>query len=1432
MHSTSPSLPVSRSRPQRLPRTGSVLPFLVLAVSLAIAHQLWRNAQQNAVHALQTQFDFRVRDAVDDVVKRMLVYQQGLRGAQGLFAASRSVARGEFHEFVATQGLAKNFPGIQGVGFALIVPQAAKVRHIAAMRAEGFPGYTIKPEGGRDTYTAIIYLEPFNERNQRALGYDMYAEPARRAAMELARDSGQAAISGRVTLVQETGTQAQAGFLMYQPVYKNGTPHGTLAERRANIVGWVYVPFRSNDLMDGVLGLYADKIDIEIFDGEKTLDEALLYDSSRHRADMATLFRATRNVEIAGRTWTVALHTLPAFEAMLDKEKPQIVANTGIGASLLLVLLTWLLVYGRQRALQMAAAMERESIKNETLLRTASDGIYIFDIAGKVLQVNDAFCRMLGYTQEELLTMNVTQWNAQWPAEELLARIAALGSGNRVFETRHCRRDGSIIDVEISASRVEIDGRQLVYNSVRDITERKKTEHALRDSEERWKFALEGAGDGVWDWNLQTGKIVYSKRYKEILGFPEDESWDSLDDWKNHVNPEDMQQAMVSLEAYLDGMAATYNVEYRMLCRGGGWKWILSRGKVVSRDAGGRPLRMIGTHTDITGQKQASEALHTSEGQFRSVFDYARVGMHLAGPDYKYLKINKAFCEMTGYSEEELLAHDFKTITHPEDMEQNLTLSKKLLAGEINSFQLEKRYIRKDGGILWGDVAVSAVRDENGKLLYVIAIIQDITEHKRSQEKLLTLSRAVESSPASVVITGRNGAIEYVNKRFIAATGYTAQEAIGQNPRILNAGIQPKGFYKKLWETILAGKDWSGEIYNKKKNGEIYLEQAFISPIRDDKGNITHFVAVKEDITERKRLAEELQKADRNQTLLEAHQESETRLRAIIDTALNAVVQMNAEGIITGWNSQAEKIFGWTREEALGRVLHETIIPPQYREAHVHGLKRFLACGEGSLLNSQTEMAALHRDGHEFPVELSITSINTADGCEFNAFIQDITQRKESENLIWKQANYDTLTGLPNRRMLHDRLTQEIKKAHRADLKMALLFIDLDRFKEVNDTLGHNMGDLLLVEAARRIGDCVREADTVARLGGDEFIIILSELEDASSIERVAESILQKMAEPFQLGNEVAYVSASMGITLYPDDATEVEDLLKDADQAMYVAKNAGRNRLSYFTPALEQAAQTRLHLLNDLRGALAGNQFRVYYQPIVELATGRIHKAEALIRWQHPVRGMVSPAQFIPLAEETGLIVKIGDWVFREAARQARHWRARHDPMFQISVNKSPTQFRQSGKAHEVWLDYLRELGLPGQSITIEITEGLLLDAESNVTDRLFEFRDAGMQVSIDDFGTGYSSLSYLKKFDIDYLKIDQSFVRDLATDPNDMALAEAIIVMAHKLGLKVIAEGVETEQQRGLLAAAGCDYAQGYLYSRPVPAEEFEVLLVQGDK
>ncbi|SAL67622.1 PAS/PAC sensor-containing diguanylate cyclase/phosphodiesterase [Caballeronia udeis] len=477
--------------------------------------------------------------------------------------------------------------------------------------------------------------------------------------------------------------------------------------------------------------------------------------------------------------------------------------------------------------------------------------------------------------------------------------------------------------------------------------------------------------------------------------------------------------------------------------------------------------------------------------------------------------------------------------------------------------------------------------------------------------------------------------------------------------------------------------------------------------------------------------------------------------------------------------------------------------------------------------SGQFELRWSSKDGQEQCAHIRLTPEIDRSG-KVNSVLaigRDLSDRMAFEATIWRQANFDALTQLPNRQMFHERLDHEARMSHGSGRSMALMLIDLDRFKEVNDSLGHDTGDILLIEAARRITSCVRESDTVARLGGDEFTVILSNLDDTESIERIAKTIITTLAEPFKLGPDEAFISASAGVTLYPNDASELDVLFKNADQAMYAAKNAGRNRFSYFTPDLQVAAENRRRLMNDLRAALHGDQFEVHYQPIAHLATGDIYKAEALIRWQHPERGTISPVEFIPLAEDTGLIVPISDWVFKQAVHQVRQWRNRFHPSFQISVNMSPVQIRQDSMVCTQWSDYLIREGMPGESVAVEITEGLLLDAGLN--EKLLTFRDAGIRISIDDFGTGYSSLAYLKRFDIDYLKIDRSFVQNLSFDADNQALCEAMVVLAHKLGLQVIAEGVETIEQRDFLISVGCDFAQGFLYSEPVAPDQFEVLV-----
>ena len=521
----------------------------------------------------------------------------------------------------------------------------------------------------------------------------------------------------------------------------------------------------------------------------------------------------------------------------------------------------------------------------------------------------------------------------------------------------------------------------------------------------------------------------------------------------------------------------------------------------------------------------------------------------------------------------------------------------------------------------------------------------------------------------------------------------------------------------------------------------------------------------------------------------------------------------------------AQALLGLSPDDLLadGWRVHRMVTPDD-RARLAHALSR--AQVDGAALT--TEFRVSLADGSEKWIHLSSSEVSRdADGMVHNGIMVDITERKASEALVWQQAHFDALTGLPNRRMLRDRLAQAMAQSRRNQQPMALMLIDLDHFKEVNDTLGHDRGDQLLVEAARRIRECLAHEDIVARMGGDEFTVVLPTLNNEVQADLAAQRIIASLGAAFMLGPERAYVSASIGITLYPDDADSIESLLKHADQALYVAKDAGRNRFRYFTRALQDQAQLRMRLANDLRSALRLQQFKVEYQPIVDLRNGRIHKAEALIRWHHPERGLISPALFIPIAESTGLIGDIGDWVFRTAALQVQQWRKQIDPSFQISVNRSPVQFRSDAEARPAWEAHLAQLGLAGDSIVVEITEGLLLDTGPGVAEQLLALRAAGIPVSLDDFGTGYSSMAYLQKYDIDFLKIDRSFVSGMDQGLTSRTLCKAMILMAHELGMQVIAEGVETEEQRDWLAQAGCDYAQGYLFARPMPATKLGQLL-----
>ncbi len=550
--------------------------------------------------------------------------------------------------------------------------------------------------------------------------------------------------------------------------------------------------------------------------------------------------------------------------------------------------------------------------------------------------------------------------------------------------------------------------------------------------------------------------------------------------------------------------------------------------------------------------------------------------------------------------------------------------------------------------------------------------------------------------------------------------------------------------------------------------------------------------------------------------------ESDEWLRTTLEHLVDGVVVINDSGEIESLNGATERLFGYQPEEIVGAHVR-VLVPGSGPDADDDYFSQFLRTGKKTPIGIGEEVFGRHKDGGRFPLDIEFGEVQMGDRRRLIATLRDITERKEAEALIVKQANYDSLTKLPNRTLFMDRLSLALTRASRNGGQIGLLFIDLDNFKKVNDTLGHSAGDQLLQEAAERLTACVRETDTVARLGGDEFTIILPDLQKAHDVEQVVRQILDRLSTPYLIDGTEVFASGSVGITLFPDDGKDAETLLKNSDTAMYRAKYDGRNTFRFFTAKMNAEALESVKLENQLRHAVDRGEFVLHYQPIIDLESGRVAGAEALLRWNHPVDGIVSPIKFIPLAEETGLIVPIGDWVFKAACEQIREWHDIGLNSLHVSVNLSPRQCREI-TFYETFEDTLRTTGADPNAVTLEITENLLMESDNDdAVTMLHKLRDQGVHLSLDDFGTGYSSLSYLKRFPFDVLKIDRSFVKDVATDPEDKALIEAMIAMAHGLNIKVVGEGAETREQVDFLRSRNCDAVQGYYFSKPIPADQF---------
>ncbi|MGE4545390.1 MAG: PAS domain S-box protein [Pedobacter sp.] len=882
------------------------------------------------------------------------------------------------------------------------------------------------------------------------------------------------------------------------------------------------------------------------------------------------------------------------------------------------------------------------------------------------------------------------------------------------------------------------------------------------------------------------------------------------------THPDDLDQTASVFHLLQLGEEPSHTYEKRYVCKNGSVVWCLTTVNRVATDATANSPLFLGFIHDISPQKHTEEKLRAAKLLYKALVENLGVGLALIDRDHRIKMVNSSLASMFGKVPEYFIGKScFRALEGRPSICRHCPGVKAMASGQPHTVITEG--VRENGDQFKVQLKAFPVFDKEGICTGFVELAEDMTPHfqmkmalEESEERFKALA---ETTPIGIFELSPEGQNTYSNPAWMRMTGLTAEESLGLGWTATIPPEEREGVVKRWQNGRQLQGPWQQERRLLHRNGEMRWVQASAVPLYDSKGNLTRYVGSMVDLTEQKQAMEKLS-------------ESEERFRSIFEKSGVGMKVIAKNGRIMDANPAFCSLLGYSLDELKAGKVQRLFHPDDADQP----CQLLAAMG-----NNESQVTFLRRflrkDGAAVWAE--VTGVWVPGGPDGQGFgvgiIQDITDKKEAQARLEYLAYHDELTGLPNRTLLLDRLKQSLHYVSRSGRLVAVVLLNIDRFKLITDTLGHASGDRLLCAIAEHLQQAVREGDTVARMEGDEFAILLTDIADEDDVRLVTNKILRHLSKPFEIDAHKITLTASLGISLYPRDSDDVENLLRHADLALGRAKKGGGNLVAFYSPAMNLRAQYALELESGLRQALKRGEFCLYYQPKVSLKSGQIIGCEALIRWDCPQRGMVPPTEFIPLAEETGLIIPIGNWVLKEACRQNKAWQDAGLPAQRVAVNLSARQLRKNELATRI-RKILMETRLQPHLLELELTESMLMDDPDQAVSLMTGLKQLGIHLSLDDFGTGYSSLAYLSRFPIDCLKIDRSFINNITTDPDAAMIATSIIALGHRMRLKVVAEGVETEAQLGYLKQNGCDEIQGFYFSEPVSGEAFAALLHEG--